>query len=71
MIQLEYFPQMIEAHRNDLRAMAHPLPSEIAAPSWRRALGLRLIRLGRRIEGARPEIVAERPAALTTPTGAA
>ena len=71
MVQFEYFPQLIEAHRNDLRAIAQPLPAAIAAPSWRRRLGIRLVQLGRWIEGNRPVIVAEPNAALGKPTGVA
>ena len=71
MVQFEYFPQVIEAHRNDLRALAQPLPSEIAAPSWRRAIGLRLVQLGRWVEGNRPIIVHESPAALGKSSGTA
>jgi hypothetical protein len=69
MIQFEYFPQVIEAHRNDLRALAQPLPSEIVAPSWRRAIGLRLVQLGRWVEGNRPTIVRESPAVLGNSSG--
>jgi hypothetical protein len=61
MVQFEYFPALIDAHRNDLRALAQPLPSEIASTPWRRAIGLRLVQLGRWLEGNRPAIAGEPP----------
>jgi hypothetical protein len=71
MVQFEYFPQLIEAHRNDLRALAQPLPSEIATRPWRRVVGERLVQLGRWVEGNRPTIVHESPAVLGKSSGAA
>lgn len=70
MIQFEYFPVLIEAKRNDIRAIVHPLPAGVDVPPWRHTLGARLVRLGRWIEGSRPTIVDEPPVTLGT-TGAA
>lgn len=71
MVQFEYFPAVIEAHRNDLRAIAQPLPGEVVRPGWRHAIGPRLVSIGRWLEGTRPAIATEPPAALTEPTGSA
>lgn len=71
MVQFEYFPQLIEAHRNDLRAHAQPLPSEIPTRSWRRVVGERLVQLGRWVEGNRPTVVHESPVVLGNSSGAA
>lgn len=70
MVQFEYFPVLIEAKRKDLRAIVHPLPAELDVPSWRHTLGLRLVRLGRWLEGGRPAI-ADEPSARLRTTGAA
>ena len=64
MVQFEYFPAVVEAHRNDLRAIAQPLPQQVVTTSWRRAVAFRLIQLGRWLEGARPTITADPSVAL-------
>jgi hypothetical protein len=46
MIQFEYMPVVIEAHRNDLRRLYEPLPPELPRPSRRERLGARIVTLG-------------------------
>jgi hypothetical protein len=71
MVQFEYFPVLIDAHRNDLRAMAQPLPSEVMLPARRHVIGRRLIRLGHWLAGTRPDAPSPLPAALGEPVGIA
>lgn len=68
MVQSEYFQVLIDTKRNDLRAIAHPLPEGLVAPSWRQLLGRRLIQLGRRLQ---PDIEVEPRASLGVPVSTA
>jgi hypothetical protein len=69
MLQFEYFPTVIEAHRNDLHALAQPLPSEIAVSSRRPAIGQRIVQLGRLLMGKRPAIMGDTPTAVSVAPG--
>jgi len=63
MIDIEYQNVVIEAHRNDLRKLSHPMPSEVEGRSNRQRLGAFIERLGERIGDLRPEITGESPIA--------
>ncbi len=46
MIQLEYMPVVIEAHRRDLRRLYEPLSPELRRRSRRERLGTLIVNLG-------------------------
>ncbi len=63
MIDIDYQPVVIEAHRNDLRKLYHPVPYEVDVRTNRQRVGAFIIRLGERIGDLRPEITGESPIA--------
>ncbi len=63
MIQLEYMPVVIEAHRRDLRRLYEPIPPELRRPSRRERLAAHIVSLGCWIADTCRE-VPEQPATL-------
>ena len=63
MIDIEYSPVVIDAHRNDLHKLYHPVPDGVRVRTNRQMLGAFIIRLGVRIGDLRPEVASEAPAA--------
>jgi hypothetical protein len=52
--ELETFPQLVESRQQYLRSLAHPAGS-VGDDSLRQRVGHTLVRLGRWVEGHRPD----------------
>ncbi len=61
MIQLEYMPVVIEAHRNDLRALFDPSRPPEQRRSHRQRLGMIIVRFGQWVEDQCNEVTTEPP----------
>lgn len=59
MIDIDYQPVVIEAHRKALHKLYHPVPPEVEVHTNRQRLGALIIRLGERIGDLRPERTGE------------
>lgn len=66
MINIEYTPVVIDAHRNDLRKLYHPVPDEVRVRTNRQRVGAFVIRLGERIGDLRPEVASDPQVAVST-----
>jgi hypothetical protein len=65
MIQLEYMPVVIEAHRRDLRNIYNPLPPELRRPSRRERIGALIVRFGHWVGDTCRDIASETPVPMT------
>lgn len=61
MLEFEFSPTVIDAHRETLRKLYAPLPAELRAPTGRQRLGAFIVRLGERIGDIRDEVATEAP----------
>jgi hypothetical protein len=71
MTQHEYFQVLVDSHRNDLRSLASHVPEGVVIPSRHHAAGQLIVRLGRWLEGRRPEVANDAPATLSGSSGSA